>query len=75
MALVAKSREGSEKLKRLFAKPVAAKKRLVDGNAHLCAFSYSHRNKEYVARHVAGHINCHSACNIDPLNRGIGVQN
>jgi hypothetical protein len=25
-------------------------------------------------RHIA-YIDCHSACNIDPLSRGIGVQN
>jgi len=56
MALAPKSREGSEKLGRLFAKPVAPQERLVDRDARLRALSYGNRNKKNVARNVAGHM-------------------
>jgi hypothetical protein len=61
LALAPKIREGSEKLGRLFAKPVAAQERLIDRDARLRALSYGNRNKKNVARHVAGHINARDA--------------
>jgi hypothetical protein len=57
LTLAPNSREGSEKLGRLFAKPVAVQERLIDRDARLRALSYGDRNKKNVAGHVAGHIN------------------